>query len=338
MVANCLIIALILGGAFWIGTLFFHFGNVEYTNNAQVRQDLVTVNARIQGYVSRIYVDEFQQVRKGDTLMVVEDAQYRLEVARAEAALQMAESGLEVQRSTVVTAGNAENIQRANMEEVRVRMVNARRDYERYQTLFAQDAVTRQQMEAKQTDYEALRANYKSLLSRGRGARLNTSEQQQRVGQNAAGIEVARAALHLAQLNLGYTVITAPCNGYTARRMVQEGELVQPGQKVFTLVSTDKVWIVANLKESQLKNVEIGRRVRIKIDAVSEGKFSGTVIAISDATGAQYSPTPTDNAAGNFVKVEGRIPVKIGFTDVSDSTMLARLRSGMNAEIEIEKE
>ena len=250
LIINSVIIALIVAGALWIGSLFFHGGNVVYTNNAQVRQDIVSIQSRIQGYVKQIYVDEFSPVKRGDTLMIIEDAQYQLEVARAEAALKLAQAGMGVQSRTVQTADNAVAINRANIEEVRVRMENARTEYERYQKLYEQDAVTRQQMESKQTDYEALVARYESMKAATKGARLNTDEQQERLAQSGATIEEAQTRLELARLNLSYTVITAPCDGYTARRMVQQGELMQPGRTVFTVVSTERIWVIANMKQS----------------------------------------------------------------------------------------
>ena len=334
-IANTLILLLIAAALLWILSLFVHLGSVAYTDNAQVRQDIVTVNSRIQGFVKQVCVDEFQEVHKGDTLLIIEDAQYRLRVTEAEAALAVAMAGTNVQQRSVATTGNQQIVTKAMVEEARVRMENAASDYRRFQSLFEGDAVTLQQLEQKKTEYEALKARYESMEAQSRSAHLATQEQSERLTQQAAGVNVARTQLELARLNLSYTVVTAPCDGLTARRLVREGELMQPGSVVFNIVSSDRKWIVANFKERQIKHVRLGDKVRIKVDAVPDVDFSGVVESISDATGAQYSPVPTDNSAGNFVKVEGRIPVKIALVGCEDNPDAERLRSGMNAEVEV---
>lgn len=335
IVINSVIIALIALGAIWICSLFIHLGHVEYTNNAQVRQDLVPVNCRIQGYVKKIYFDDFQYVHEGDTLLVIEDAEYRLQVAQAEAALQNALAGKMVQGRSVETTRNNIAVTEASIKGIRVLMENAKNDYLRYKNLYDSEAVTKQQFDKMRTDYEALKAKYETMLRQNRGSSLATKEQAQRLSQNAAGIKVAEAALDLARLNLSYTVITAPCDGYTARKIIQEGELMQPGKLALALVNSQKIWIVANYKESQIKHIDVGSRVDIKVDAIPNSSFKGQVCAISDATGSQYSLVPTYNSAGNFVKVEGRIPVKIVFTSASDSSAMHKLHSGMNAVVEV---
>lgn len=115
----------------------------------------------------------------------------------------------------------------------------------------------------------------------------------------------------------------------------QNGQLIQPGQTVANIVESGEKWIIANYKETQTANIKPGCEVEIEVDAVSDVKFKGVVRAISDATGASFSLVPTDNSAGNFVKVEQRIPVRIDFTDANSAEDVARLRSGMNAECKI---
>ena len=335
IIINCVLIAVILGIGAWVLSLFVHLGNVEYTNNAQVKQDLVAVNCRVQGYVKKIYVGEFQQVHRGDTLMVIEDTEFILHVKQAEAALARARAGQNVQNRAIATVGNAEHISQANLDEVRIRMEHAKVDFDRYSNLMQKGAVTREQYDQKKTEYEALKARYESLANVEKGSKLTTHEQRERLTLSGPEIEAAEAALDLAKLNLSYTVITAPCDGYTSRKLIQEGELMQPGKLAFTLVNTEDVWIIANFKESQMQHIDLGSVVNITVDAIQNAKFQGKVIAISDATGAQYSATPTDNSAGNFVKVEGRIPVKISIESATPQEALKKLRSGLNAELEV---
>lgn len=184
------------------------------------------------------------------------------------------------------------------------------------------------------TNYEALKANYERLLRQRRSTALVRQQQTQRLDQNDAAVAVAEAALDLARLNLSYTVITAPCDGVTSRRTVQEGQLVQPGQVLLSVVDDNDVWVIANYRETQTAHLAEGMKVRISVDAIPGVTYEGRVQALSQATGAQYSLVPQDNSAGNFVKVEQRVPVKIVFTDANRAADLQRLRSGLNVECE----
>jgi membrane fusion protein (multidrug efflux system) len=145
---------------------------------------------------------------------------------------------------------------------------------------------------------------------------------------------LAEAAVELARLNLSYTVIIATCDGVTGRKEVHEGQLVQPGQTIVNIVDDSEVWVVANYRETQLPNIAVGAEVEIEADALPGVSFRGTVETISDATGAQYSLIPQDNATGNFVKVEQRVPVRISL-EGNDAEDLAKLRSGLNVTCEV---
>lgn len=157
----------------------------------------------------------------------------------------------------------------------------------------------------------------------------------QRIAQNEAGIELAKALLETAELNLSYCVITAPCDGYTSRKEIQSGQLVQPGQTLLDIVDSADIWITANYKETQLRHIMPGYKVNIKVDAIPGVTFKGEVTAISKATGASLSILPQDNSAGNFVKVRQRVPVRIEFSSDNSTENMSRLRAGMNVECEI---
>lgn len=195
----------------------------------------------------------------------------------------------------------------------------------------AQDAVTRQQFDAIQTEYEASKARYELLLHQKESTALAKQEQTQRLDQTLAGIKLAEAALELARLNLSYTVILAPCDGNTGRKNVQEGQLIQPGQTIVSVVDKQEKWIIANYKETQTRHIEEGFLVSIEVDAVPDVVFRGVVKAISSATGSSFSLIPQDNSAGNFVKIAQRIPIHIALTSDNRPEDLERLRAGMNA-------
>ena len=164
---------------------------------------------------------------------------------------------------------------------------------------------------------------------------LVKQEQTQRMDQSEAAIAVAEAALDLARLNLSYTVITAPCDGVTSRKTLQEGQLVQPGQTLLSVVDDNEVWVIANYKETQTAHIAEGMPVDIFVDAIPGVTYRGKVQALSKATGAQYALVPQDNSAGNFVKVEQRVPVKIVFTEDNAGEAMQKLRAGLNVECEV---
>ena len=332
IVSNTIVVILILIVFAGVCTRFFHFGTVEYTDNAQVRQHIVPVNSRIQGFVKNVYFDEYQQVHKGDTLVLIEEAEFVLRLAQAEADYQNAISGKHIVSTGVSTTQNNVAVSDASLQEAKILLDNAERDYKRFKNLLEQDAVTRQQYDKMETAYLAAKARYELLSRQKKSASLVTLEQTRRLEQTEAGIKLAEAALSLARLNLSYTVIIAPCDGITGRKNIQEGQLVQPGQTLLNVIDENDKWIVANYKETQTLHIAPDYVVDIQVDALPDITFKGIVRSVSQATGASLSLLPQDNSAGNFVKVEQRIPVKIEFTKDNDPRDLRRLRAGMNVQ------
>lgn len=328
-------IAVIAVAATWIVSRFWHPGNVEFTDNAQVRQMIVPVNSRVQGYIREIRFNEYEPVRKGDTLVIIDDADMRLQVARARADYQNALAGRSVADRTVGVAASHVAVSEASLAEARAVMQLAEADLERHKKLLEKDAVTRRQYDAALTDYEAKKARYEMLARQKSATSSVVDESRQRIAQNDAGIELARSLLDMAELNLSYCVITAPCDGYASRKEIQVGQLVQPGQTLLDVVDSADVWITANYKETQLRHIAPGSEVLIRIDAIPGTEFRGKVVSVSKATGAAISVLPQDNSAGNFVKVRQRVPVRIGFDAANDAADMQKLRAGMNAECEV---
>lgn len=328
-------LAVIVAAAVLTGGKFIRLGDVEFTDNAQVRQQIVPVNSRVQGYIREIRFNEYEPVKKGDTLVIIDDADMRLRVAQARADYQNALAGREVADRSVGVASANVAVTEASIAEAKVVMEMAATDFERYSKLLQQDAVTRQQYDAAETDYKAKKARYE-MLARQRSATSSVvAETRQRIAQNEAGIELAKALLETAELNLSYCVITAPCDGYTSRKEIQAGQLVQPGQTLLDVVDSADVWVTANYKETQLRHIAEGSEVEIKVDAIPDVIFHGTVQSISKATGASLSILPQDNSAGNFVKVRQRVPVRIEFSGDNDAAEMQKLRAGMNVECEV---
>jgi membrane fusion protein (multidrug efflux system) len=291
----------------------------------------------VQGFIKEIRFDDYSQVKKGDTLVIIEDAEFRLRLAQAEADLQNMTSGKNVVHSSINTIQNNLSVSDASLAEVQALLNNAKRDYDRYKSLLAQEAVTQQQYDAVATNYEALKAKYETLVRQKRSTALTSQEQEQRLGQSEAGMQAAQAAIDLARLNLSYTVITAPCDGCTSKKELQVGQLIQPGQSLLSIVDEADMWIIANYKETQTARMAVGDSVNITVDAIPGVKFNGKIESMSKATGAQYSVIQQDNATGNFVKVEQRVPVKIRFTANNDAEQMKRLRAGLNVECKVKR-
>ena len=336
-IPNFFILIILVAGIAWVCGRFLRISNDEYTDNAQVKQHLTPVITRVQGFIKKIYFEEYQKVKKGDTLVVIEDIEYRLKVAQAEADYHNALVGKNAMYTTINTTQNNILVTDAAIDEQRIRLENAETDYKRYQELVKEEAVTPQQFDRVRTDYAATKARYEQLIRQKQSTSLVKQEQTQRLEQNEAAIKLAEAALELAKLNLSYTVILATTDGVTGRKEIHEGELVQQGQTLVTLVDGTEKWVIANYKETQTTNMHIGQKVKISVDAIPGVRFEGRISSISDATGSAYSIIPQDNSAGNFVKVEQRIPIRIEFTSENKKENLERLRAGMNVECTVEK-
>ncbi len=319
----------------WVTSKFIHLGNVEWTDNAQIKQLITPVNSRVQGFISEVRFDDFQQVKKGDTLAIIEDTEFRYRLAQAEADYQNALKAQDAMTTSNSTMRNNISVSEAAINETKVRLDNAEREYIRHKNLFEQEAITKQQYDAVQTNYEAQKARYELLIRQKESTTLASQEQEHRLGQTEAMVQLASAAVELAKLNLSYTVILAPCDGTLGRKNVQEGQLIQPGQPIVDIVDANEIWVMANYKETQTAHIAVGNEVEFEVDAVPGVIYKGYVEKISSATGASFSLLPQDNSAGNFVKIEQRIPVRIAFSSSNSAENIARLRSGMNAECSV---
>lgn len=334
LIYNTTVIALLLIGVAYVCSRFIHLGNVEYTDNAQVRQHITPVNTRVQGFIKKIYFDEYKPVHKGDTLLVIEDSEFKLRLAQAEADLANALAGRQATNAGIATTQNNISVNDATVEEIRVQRANAGRELQRYKKLLEQDAVTKQQYDNVKTAYDAINARYEQALRTRHSTSLSKNEQAHRLGQNEAAVRLAQAAVDLAKLNLSYTVIVATCDGVTGRKDIHEGQLVQPGQTMVDIVDDGELWVVANYRETQLPNIKEGASVTFTADAVPGVEYKGVVESLSDATGAAFSLIPQDNATGNFVKVEQRVPVRIRLHG-NDTADMRRLRAGFNVECKV---
>lgn len=346
---NLVVLVIVLGGLFWVVKSYFNFGNDKYTNAAQVESFINPINTRVSAYIKEIRFVEHQPVKKGDTLLILDNREILTQVGQAEAAYMAALASKNVTSQSVNTASNNVNTVGANVQAAsagikaaKARLWNAEQNFNRYQNLLKDEAVTRQQFDQIKTEYESQKAQLEvqiaqlqSVVNTKRSSELTVNEVKSRIGLNDAEIKRVESALEMAKLNLSYTVITAPHDGIMGRRSVNVGQLLNPSQQVATIVDINNVWITANYRENQMENVKIGGLAKVTVDALGGKEFEGKITAISGATGARYSAVPVDNSTGNFVKVQQRIPVRIEFTDKNKIEDLKQLRAGMNVQVTI---
>lgn len=326
---NTAILLCLLAGTVYVVSQFLHFGSGEFTDNARVRQNIVLLSSRVQGFIREVRFTDFQQVKKGDTLVVIEDTEFHLRLAQAEADLIRAEYGVQGTASSIVTTKTDMTVTEAGIESARVQMENALREDNRYRNLLEQDAVTRQQYDEVHTGYLSARAAYEQALRSRQMQSAVVNEQGHQLSASEQGVELARRAVDLARLNLSYCYVIATCDGTVGTKDIHVGQLVNPGQALVSIVDDGERWIEANYRESQLSRIKVGNKAEIRVDAVPDIQYTGTVERISDATGSAFSLIPIDNATGNFVKVEQRVTVRIRLDENGD---VAKLRSGYNVE------
>lgn len=318
----------LLAGIVQVVLLFTGYKQAETSNDAQIEQYISPVNLRASGYIRKICFTEHQEVHKGDTLLVLDDREYKIRVMEAEAALKDAQAGATVINATLQTTRTNASVFEASIAEVEIRLAKLEKDRQRYRNLVERKAATPIQLEQIETEYDATRQKLDALRRQQEAARSSINEVSHRRENTEASIQRAQAALEMARLNLSYTVVTAPCDGKLGRRTLEEGQFINAGQTVTYIIPDTQKWVVANYKETQVENLRVGQEVQITVDAVSNRTFTGKITAISGATGSKYSLVPTDNSAGNFVKIQQRIPVRIDFTDLSSEDN-ERLAAGM---------
>jgi membrane fusion protein (multidrug efflux system) len=334
--ANYVILAAILALVAWVLYKFGCFSSRYTTDNAQIRRQITPVNSRVQGYVRQIAFQEYTHVKQGDVLLMIDDSEYALSLAQAEANYEMTVAGKAILQTSIDTARNNLLISDAAIDEVRARLENAEADLQRHTALLSDNVVTQSQYDRTKTEASALEAKHQMLIRQRHTAELAIDEQVKRLTEIDASLKLAQAAVDMAKLNLSYTRITAPCSGFVGRKEIQPGQLIQPGQTLVSIVDDAHTWVIANLKERRTEKIGPGSRVTIEVDAISGRTYEGRVASISGATGSAYSFVPTDNSAGNFIKIEQLIPIRIEFTDKNAPENIAMLRSGMSATITVE--
>lgn len=336
IIASLLGVGVLVWGVIKVSMLFLDYKKTETCNDAQIEQYLSPVNVRATGYIKKVYFTEHQNVKKGDTLLVLDDREYRIRVMDAEASLKDAQSGANVIDATEVTTRNSASVYESSIGEIQIRLTKLEKDEIRYKNLVERKAATPIQLEQIQTELRATREKLESVKRQQKAALSGVNEVKTRRGNTEAAIERTQAALEMAKLNLSYTVVVAPCDGKLGRRTIEEGQYINAGTTITYIIPDTQKWVIANYKETQVENLFVGQKVRMTVDALDDREFEGTVTAISGATGSKFSLVPTDNSAGNFVKIQQRVPVRIDFEGLSKEDN-NRLAAGMMVVVKAER-
>jgi len=339
---------LVVAGA-WFGiSKYVHGQHHEETDDAQISADITPVIPRVPGYVKEIKVADNQYVKKGDTLMVLDDRDFVIKLEEAQAALAAAESNLQIAKATTTAArANISTSQAsvgtidAQIDAARVNVWRTTQDYERYSNLIKDHSITQQQYEqasaAKQTaekQLQILQQQKKQASTQTNAVAVQSNATAQQIGAANAIVQQRKVEVEAAKLNLSYTAVVAQQDGLVSKINVQPGQFVQAGQSLFSLVHSNSIWVTANFKETQLNKMREGQKVIVTADVFKNHEFEAKLASFSPATGSTFSLLPPDNATGNFVKTVQRLPVRIEFTNPSDS-LVHKLRPGMNVVVDV---
>lgn len=357
----------IVGIVILIAAALFAYKKINYsihnedTENSQIECNIVPIAPRVAGYIDQIYVVENQRVKKGDTILKLDDRDLKIRLQQAIINEKSAGANVSVVKSnatsadanasatstSIITAQAAIETAKANVDAAKVRVWNATENFKRYEQLFNQTSATQAQYDGalaeKQSaekqvavlerQVQVAQAQLKSAQQQSAASRTQANGVGTQVSLAEVGIQQQQSNVDFAKLQLSYAYIIAPADGFISKKNVQVGQLVNPGQTLMSLVDDSQLWVTANFKETQIEDMKVGQEVEIKVDAYKGKTFKGKIESLQAATGSQFTLLPADNATGNFVKVVQRIPVRIAILD--DKNDKYDLRSGMNVTVAV---
>ncbi len=332
-----LLAVLAIGG--WMGWKWYWALSHISTDNAQVDSHIVPVLPKVGGFIAEVAVQEHQAVKSGDLLARIDDRDYRsrLTLAEADLALAIAGAGSAKQAgqagAQVMAARANAAAARSTIEQALANADKAQKDLERTRDLVAQKMLSPQALDAAQAAARAALAQVETSKQSANSATEQITASSAALTAAQARVEAARAARDLAANQLADTRVVAPTSGVVAAKNVEPGQLVQAGQPLLSVVPLADLWVTANLKETELRDIQLGATASIEVDAYPGLVVKGQVESISPATGARFALLPPDNATGNFTKVVQRVPVRIRVSQSEDSTRL--LRPGMSVNVTI---
>jgi len=304
------------------------------TDDAYIAADTSMIASKVNGYVTAVPVQDNQVVAKGDVLAVIDNQDYNVALAGAQAdmaadraALQSDQAQLSLQQAKIAAA-------QAQVTGDQAKVAFAADNQRRYARLSGTGASTAQNTNQADTDLATAQANLAADQANLLGAERMIDVLNAAAAQSNAALQQAAARVAQAQLDLGHTQITAPFDGVVGNKTVAVGDYLQAGTQIMAIVPLSQVYVVANFKETQITHLAPGEKVKIGVDGFPDLKVTGTVASVSPASGQEFALLPPDNATGNFTKIVQRVPVKIWIN--LDSNLIGKLRPGMSVEPDID--
>jgi membrane fusion protein (multidrug efflux system) len=333
--------------AIFFGVRYWSYTSThEDTDDAYVTGYTHQISSRITGTVEKVLVDDNWHVSAGQPLLELDPRDYEVALEKDRAQLRQSIAQKDQARAGVEQA-NADLLQRqAQIKQAQAQVIQAQANfdiaqinYNRDSSLFRQDLkavakedvdTTHSSSEAARGALEAAKATLEANKAQVAAAQAAVDSASSQVANAEADVAVNQAIVRDAELQLSYCTVIAPVSGRIAQKTVQTGNRVSVGQALMAVVE-DNVWILANLKETQLERVRVGQPVDIKIDALPHYRFSGRVDSLQPGTGSNFALLPPDNATGNFIKIVQRVPVKILFDPESIKSVRDKIVPGLSA-------
>jgi membrane fusion protein (multidrug efflux system) len=330
--AGLVIAALAIWGVY---TLWGYY-TYEQTNDAQVQEYVNPVISRAGGFIVAVKFEENQHVKKGDTLLVIDNREYVLQQEQTEAAILKSQAQLQVLESNIHTLEQKAKSSRSQITATKAKVWKQQLDYDRYKQLYNEESATQQQLENMEATLEVNNSDNLSAQDNYAAAVSGIEDVKAEKSVVSAEIRRLKTLLNRHKLDVSYTVITASYDGRMGRRTVEVGQMIDAGETLAYIVNdeTDK-WVVANYKETQVAHMQIGDSVKVVADAYPDQEFKGTIISLSPATGSSFSLLPPDNSTGNYVKIVQRVPVRIRID--GERKTIDVLKVGMNVNVYIPK-
>ncbi|MER8958595.1 HlyD family secretion protein [Mesorhizobium sp. M0701] len=325
----------LLGAGAWYGYDYWTDGRFMITtDDAYVQADTAFISPKISGYVDQVKVTENQQVKAGDPLLIVDDGDYKIAVAQAEA--QIATLSKTLDRIDAQTEAARASLKQAQAQKTADQAAadNAKRAQVRAAQLLKTRVGTQAQLDDAQTAVEQANAALAGADAQIAAAQANIGVLQAQRAESASTLASLQLAHDKAVRDLSFTVLRAPYDGVVGNRSVEQGDLISPGQKLAVIVPMDKLYIVANFKETQLARLVPGEKVRVSVDAIDGQDIEGIVSSLAPASGAVFSLLPPENATGNFTKVVQRVPVRIDVP--ADVLKTGKLRAGLSVVVAVD--
>lgn len=333
LITRIIFLSILVAGAVYGYMKYRESKGFETTDDAQLDTDISPVTSRVSGYIAKVYFTDNQSVKMGDTLVVLDDRDLAIKVMQAEAALENAQAGLGTTRASAYSVEEGANTSGYKIDELNVRLDNARSEYERYKKMLAEGSVTQQQYDKVKTEMESWEKQVATAKQAQKESSSKTGAANKQIAVANSIIKQRQTDLNYARLQLSYATIVAPFDGIVSKKNALPGQLIQAGQPLCSIVNEKSIWVVANFKETQVSKIKTGMKVQVKVDAFPDKKITGKVVSFSSATGSRFSLIPADNASGNYVKVVQRIPVKIELD--KENNELADLKPGMSVYVKV---